>query len=315
MRGVDDRDGAGEMQEQIYILVAAGGALRRQCSVGLHHDAVEERQGRNHVGGVQSVLRRRQREHLAAGRRRRMNSPGTIFRDVPGEGAGTAQGVVMAGGVGDDGRECTTLVAEQRVTGSEVRLPRHLDRVGDIEPLPRCISAPQEDVRTSGAGHITQSQACSAGKNLHRVTPTGNRLRPRHVVRGDVVGQRCPRRCRHHRHGVGDGGGLCPRMLAGTCGGAGRTGCRLGGRCHDESSFSVRAVRSGRLRRADQRGSAGAATFTGIGCFLPCGKQATPSRMATAIQIGPAHFRMGISPAGSKISDRGHARFTTMASP
>ena len=237
MRGVDDRDGAGEMQEQVHVLVAAGGALRRQCSVGFHHDAVEERQGRNHVGGVQSVLRRRQREHLAAGRRRRMNSSGTILREVAGEGAGTAQGVVMAGGVGHDGRECAPLITEQRVTGAEVRLPGHLDRVGDIEPLPWCISAPQEDVRTSGAGDITQSQACSAGKNLHRVAPTGYRLSPGHVVRGDAVGQRCPRRCRHHRHGVGDGRGLCPRMFAGPCGGAGRTGCRLGGRCHDGVPF------------------------------------------------------------------------------
>ena len=94
----------------------------------------------------------------------------------------TAQRVVAPRGVGDERREHPPLVAQQQRAGAEVRLPLHLDGVGDVEPLPGIEGVEQQRGGRRRRREIGQADlraacddACACSRRRRRSRPTRRR--------------------------------------------------------------------------------------------------------------------------------------------
>ena len=97
------------------------------------------------------------------------------------------------------------------MSGTKVGLPRHLDGVSHVQPLPRCVGAPQQQVRASSAVDVAQSDSGSPGQDLAGVAPTRDGLGPGEPLGVDTDGRRGPVAGRDDRHRVGVCADACAR--------------------------------------------------------------------------------------------------------
>jgi hypothetical protein len=108
--------------------------------------------------------------------------------------ARSAERVVVAGRVFDDRREHAAVTRQQRVPGTEVRLPGDLHGVGDVEPLDRFQRVVDDHVRAGVTGGIVEPDPGSPGEHLVRISTWGNGFRP-----GERFHPRGPVRARRRR--------------------------------------------------------------------------------------------------------------------
>ncbi len=186
-----------------------------QRAVGLHPHALEEGDAGRQVAPGETVLRGGLHEQRPAARRGALGRGSAVAPVVERVGRGAAEGVVVAGVVLDDAREDPPVAAQQRGALAEVRLPRDLHGVGDVEPLPRRECVVQHEVRARVARGVVEPQAGSARQHPVRVPARRHGLGPGELIRRDAVRPERGRGRGHVRHPLAAAVGLRPGVGAG----------------------------------------------------------------------------------------------------
>lgn len=164
--------------------------------------ALEEGDGRGEVARGEAVLEGGELEQFTPRRRGGLRGPVPVPRGVAYEGGGAGERVVPAGGVLDDGGEDPALVGEEQVPLAEVRVPQHLDGVGDVQPLPGAAGRVEEQMGAGVAGDVGKPQLGAAGEDLVGVAAARHGLCPHDVLGGDAGGRRRPVARGDGRHGL-----------------------------------------------------------------------------------------------------------------